>query len=281
MAEQIWLDVPYAEKDQAKQAGARWDPAAKRWYAPRKGMTILEQWAAAPDVPERLPGEDRSLGGGLFVDLVPDSCWFTNVRSCVSPKDWERLRRMITQRAGMRCEACGATEDRQAERWLEAHERWVYDSASCIQRLSRLICLCTECHRVTHFGYAQVRGMEAQAFAHLTKVTKMHPVEARRHIDDAFTLWRVRSRTTWTLDLGILTNAGVTVIRPPAPQERLEIAAARIAVERGVVVPGSTAAGPLPPALPAAFPRPAHNVPCPPLEDSPPLLRRLFRRSKK
>jgi len=41
-----------------------------------------------------LPGEDRSFGSGLFVDLVPSSCWFTNVRSCVDRRDWERLRRM-------------------------------------------------------------------------------------------------------------------------------------------------------------------------------------------
>lgn len=116
MVDRIWLDVPYAEKDRAKKAGARWDPAAKRWYAPRKGMTALEPWAAAPDVPDLLPGEDRTLGQGLFVDLVPSSCWFTNVRSCVTPRDWERLRRMITRRAGMQCEACGAGEDREAKR---------------------------------------------------------------------------------------------------------------------------------------------------------------------
>ncbi|WP_234363643.1 DUF5710 domain-containing protein [Streptomyces sp. TN58] len=99
----IWLDVPYAEKDQAKAAGARWDPAVKGWYAPCKGMTVLEPWAAAPDVSDLLPGEDRTLGGGLFVDLVPSSCWFTSVRSCVTPWDWERLRRMIIAVPG-----CGA-----------------------------------------------------------------------------------------------------------------------------------------------------------------------------
>ncbi|MFD0922421.1 DUF5710 domain-containing protein [Saccharopolyspora rosea] len=26
----IWLDVPFAEKDEAKSLGARWDPAEKR-----------------------------------------------------------------------------------------------------------------------------------------------------------------------------------------------------------------------------------------------------------
>ncbi|MEH6372814.1 hypothetical protein V7793_00390 [Streptomyces sp. KLMMK] len=80
---------------------------------------------------------------------------------------------MITRRAGVRCEACGAGEDRQATRWLEAHERWVYDEARRVQTPKRLICLCTDCHTVTHFGYAQVRGLEAQAFAHLVKVTGM------------------------------------------------------------------------------------------------------------
>ena len=29
----VWLRVPYADKDLAKQAGARWDAKAKHWYA--------------------------------------------------------------------------------------------------------------------------------------------------------------------------------------------------------------------------------------------------------
>jgi hypothetical protein len=72
-----YLDVPYAEKDAAKAAGARWDPTARRWYAPRGSTPGLQRWAARPEVPEVLPGEDRSFGAGLFVDLVPRSCWFT------------------------------------------------------------------------------------------------------------------------------------------------------------------------------------------------------------
>ena len=45
----VWLDVPYAEKDDAKAKGARWDSAARRWYAPRPGMTALDRWQAVPD----------------------------------------------------------------------------------------------------------------------------------------------------------------------------------------------------------------------------------------
>ncbi|MGW7166485.1 DUF5710 domain-containing protein [Streptomyces sp. NPDC054884] len=115
-----WLDVSYQEKDEAKTAGARWDAAARHWYAPPGREDSLERWLAGPALPELLPGEDRTLGEGLFVDLVPSSCWFTNVRSSVSPRDWERLRRMITDRAGRRCEVCGAAQNRDVKRWLEA-----------------------------------------------------------------------------------------------------------------------------------------------------------------
>lgn len=47
--------------------------------------------------------------------------------------------------------------------------------------------------------------------AHLVKVTQMSRAEARRHIDMAFTLWKLRSATTWTLDLSILTDAGIAL----------------------------------------------------------------------
>lgn len=225
MAERIWLDVPFAEKDEVKAAGARWDPAAHRWYAPRPGMAPLRQWAAATEVPALLPGEDRSFGQGLFVDLVPSSCWFTNLRSCVTPRDWERLRRMITSRADHRCEVCGATADREARRWLEAHERWTFDQATRTQALRRLICLCIDCHHVTHYGYAsQVLGLENQVFAHLMKVTKMTPAQASEHVDAAFTLWGRRSGIIWTLDLSILTSAGITLTAPPTADERDRIA---------------------------------------------------------
>lgn len=57
----------------------------------------------------------------------------------------------------MAVEICGAAKGREARRWLEVHERWVYDETAHVQTLKRLIRLCTDCHTVTHFGHAQVR----------------------------------------------------------------------------------------------------------------------------
>ena len=213
--DRIWLDVAYAEKDAAKAAGARWDPDARRWYAPRPGITALNPWLPVAPIPQLLPGEDRSLGSGLFVDLVPSSCWFTNARSCISDRDWDRVRRMVLGRAEDRCEVCGASRDRDAQRWLEVHERWTFDDTANVQALRRLICLCTDCHRATHFGLAQLRGHDEAARAHLLAMTGMSKEQVHRHIREAIALWRQRSELDWTLDLTLLTAAGVILATPP------------------------------------------------------------------
>jgi hypothetical protein len=227
MPERLWLDVPYAEKDAAKAAGARWDPDVRRWYAPQEALLPkLARWE--PRIPELLPGEARSFGQGLFVDLVPSTCWFTNVRSCVEASQWDALRSMVYRRAHQRCEACGAARGRDRER-LEAHERWDYDETTYTQTLRRLIALCWSCHRATHFGFAEVTGTSAEATAHLRAVNGWSASEVDAHIDRAFALWEARSAHEWRLDLGMLTNAGIKVVEPPAPGCRSEESAARLA----------------------------------------------------
>ncbi|GAA3609804.1 hypothetical protein GCM10022223_27350 [Kineosporia mesophila] len=218
--ERIWLDVPFEEKDQAKAAGARWDAASRRWYSPQTKAQALERWSSLPDLPDLLPGEDRTLGRGLFIDMVPSTCWFTNVRSCVSPRDWERIRRMVTARAGQRCETCGATEDRALRRWLEVHERWAYDDATQVQKLGRLICLCTDCHATTHYGLAGIRGRAGAARSHLQKVTGLSVSDVSILIEVATEDYYRRSSHPWTLDLSILTETGVTVAPPPEAEDR-------------------------------------------------------------
>ncbi len=202
VGERAYVEVPFAEKDEAKRLGARWDMAELRWYAPPGREAGLSRWAPAAPLPAVLPGENRAFGSGLFVDLIPASCWFTNVRSCVSARDWERLRTLVYGRAGNRCEACGAGVDREHQVWLEAHERWDYHHTSRTQRLRRLVCLCTRCHQATQFGYAEITG------------------RAEAHVAAAASLWRLRSETDWALDLSILTGVGITPQAPRTPAQR-------------------------------------------------------------
>ncbi|HIE39922.1 MAG TPA: exodeoxyribonuclease VII large subunit, partial [Thiomicrorhabdus sp.] len=40
----IFLDVPFREKDQAKQLGARWDASSKKWYIPTDLIDSVDQF---------------------------------------------------------------------------------------------------------------------------------------------------------------------------------------------------------------------------------------------
>lgn len=39
-----YLQVPFAEKDEAKALGARWDPTKKRWYVQDKDLAPFARW---------------------------------------------------------------------------------------------------------------------------------------------------------------------------------------------------------------------------------------------
>ena len=71
----VWLKVPYAEKDEAKAQGARWNRSAGKWYAPPGAdLGPLRRWIAAPEA-ER-PAAEQQFGeflrdAGLLVDGLP------------------------------------------------------------------------------------------------------------------------------------------------------------------------------------------------------------------
>ncbi len=231
VAGKVWLDVPFGDNDAAKAAGARWDVKAKCWYAPRPGMPELERWAPGPplgELPLVLPGENREFGQGLFVDLVPSSCWFTNVRSCVPKPEWDRIRRMVYKRANHECEICGDAPAIGNYLRLDAHERWSYDSAAGVQKLERLICLCPDCHTATHYGMAQVRNVEHVAVNQLAKVNGWSIAEIDEHVEAAFALWRERSERNWRLDLSLLEDLDIQIRQPPEPDKRATIASERL-----------------------------------------------------
>lgn len=137
----------------------------------------------------------------LTVELVPRTSWYRNVRSNVPPEEWEKLKRITSQRAGHRCEICGG----RGSRWpVECHEVWQYDDVQHIQKLIRLIALCPACHEVKHLGLAGTRGRSNEALAHLAKVNKWSMTDARHYVEACYELWYQRSNHKWTLDISYL-----------------------------------------------------------------------------
>ena len=64
----------------------------------------------------------------LKSEIVPTSCWYSNVRSNVSKKEWDFLRKKSYESAGHVCEICGDTGKNQGfNHNVECHEIWEYD----------------------------------------------------------------------------------------------------------------------------------------------------------
>ena len=227
------LAVPYAEKDAAKALGARWD--GKSWYVPDNlNVAQFSKW---------IPAE--RVNATLFVDLVPRSAWFSNLRSELTPEEWASCKRMIFREAAMYCQACGGRGPHQP---VECHERWQYDEATGIQKLVGLVALCPDCHQATHMGSARVNGLFEEAKAHLMAVNKWSSEFARRHIDLAFKDWLRRSEMSWALNATWLLTCGIELseaTRLKIELHALQLADRKIEEWQGEVIlknaPGSSA----------------------------------------
>ena len=136
----------------------------------------------------------------LNFELVPDSCWYSNLRSILSPAQWDVVRREAYARAGGRCMICGAPTRR-----LEAHERWEYDERNAVQKLADVVAICKSCHEVIHIGRTQLMGGEERASQHFMKVNGCTYAEYRKALGEANEAHRRRNLVPeWKLDLSYL-----------------------------------------------------------------------------
>ncbi|HCI9593706.1 hypothetical protein [Klebsiella variicola] len=155
---------------------------------------VLKALEGEPDVsfyPPRLTNE-----------LVPRTCWFDNVRSAVSSTDWKRLRQQTARTAGWKCQICGG----QGPRWpVECHEIWHYDDDRQCQTLTGS----SRYALVKHMGFSERRGKKDEAVAHLALVNRWSLQGAFDYVDEAFDVWRERSRHAWRLDISWLETQGI------------------------------------------------------------------------
>lgn len=166
---------------------------------------------SAPKAPRR---SSPKLQPKLSIELVPETCWMSNVRSCVSAADWDTLRRECYAKAEYVCEICGG---RGPEHPVECHEVWSYTLKSKTQKLERLIALCPNCHEVKHIGLAQMNGRERIALAHLAIVNEWGMDELKSHYEDSFKEWQERNQIEWKLDISFLEKKSIEYKLDRAP----------------------------------------------------------------
>lgn len=144
----------------------------------------------------------------LTIELVPSTCWFSNVRAVLTKAQWDILKRQVASAAYDTCQICGGVGPKHP---VECHEIWNYDDKNLIQKLKGMIALCPACHMVKHIGFARIQGKEKQAIQHLMKINKMTRKAADTYINKAFECWKERSQKEWELDISSLKDYGIDI----------------------------------------------------------------------
>ncbi len=136
----------------------------------------------------------------LTIDLVPKTCWYTNLRKLMRDSQWDKLRKKVYADAGHLCQICG-TGGR-----LNCHEIWQYDDERRVQKLTGFQALCNMCNFVKHFGMAGMLASQgkldlAAVIQHFLKVNGVSRELFEAHETEVIRIWRARSERQWQTDL--------------------------------------------------------------------------------
>lgn len=145
----------------------------------------------------------------LTSELVPKTCFYTNLRSELPKAQWDKIRKASYEKAGHVCEICGDTGKNQGVKHaVECHEIWDYikEGNKRTQKLIGVISLCPNCHKVKHPGLANVKGEIEIVYSQLMKVNGMKRSEAENYLELVFGLWQEQSKYSWELDISWLDN---------------------------------------------------------------------------
>lgn len=202
----IYLNIPYSARKIAKEYGAIWDKDCKRWFCEDETNELCNLYECYKKI--EIIGEDRNYGENkLFIDMIPKTSYFKNVRSLFTEEDWNLIRHHIYERTGHKCECCGA----KRSKYLEAHERWIFDYETQTQKLIRIIALCRLCHQATHYGHSKVTKEISKINAHIMKVRGINENELKDHINEAYEIWEKRNKYKWNIDTSIITDSGFKI----------------------------------------------------------------------
>lgn len=153
------------------------------------------------EFPEDLQDKFDSLP--LKIELIPTSCWWSNVRSNVTKSQWDLIRKNTYKNTDYKCEICGGQGTKHP---VECHEVWNYDEENQLQTLKGFVSLCPLCHEVKHFGLANKLGNGQRALERFTTINNLNSKEAHLFLRKFFMIHRKRSMIEWNFDISIIAD---------------------------------------------------------------------------
>lgn len=151
--------------------------------------------------------EDYEYGGdGIYVDLIPSTCWGVNVVTKISTADMRAMSKIVFDRVGNKCECCTKHTNRP-----QLHERWRYTRSYNVnvQQLVRLMCVCKPCMDLTYltnYKYGIECTSNDNIYQSIATINKLAIRDVRTMIRLAHETYEYRNNYDWTLNLNILTS---------------------------------------------------------------------------
>lgn len=189
------------DMEQCQQLGAEIDQSGAYM-----SLEASSKWA---ELDPYLPHVAKRVIKPLLGDMIPSSSWGSSLANLLTKTSWDELRATTFIQYGNRCEICGSSSD------LECHEYWEYHEPIIeghfgIQRLVRLMALCSDCHDVHHLGLMNVQGRLKWALDRLGAINRWTESEIKDYYRFVGGRFERRSEYPWALDLSII---GDTLLR--------------------------------------------------------------------
>jgi len=148
----------------------------------------------------------------LTIDLVPRSCWWSNVRTHLTRTQWDKIRTQICRLADNKCEICGGTG---TSHLVECHEIWEYDQQEKVQTLKKIIAVCPSCHQTKHIGRTRNFNIELwdQAYKRFQNINELTDSETELFHDYFWQQWEERSGMEWQFDITLLNQYNIDLDR--------------------------------------------------------------------
>lgn len=137
----------------------------------------------------------------LQIEMVPTSAWSQNLRLSIPASKWDKLRKSVHERNGMKCQICGSPNK------LNCHEEWDFNEETGVQTLVGLGTVCSMCHHVAHIGkskqLAAAGRLDIKAVVeHFLTVNEVDLEVFAQHESESISKWLHQSTIEWKPDYG-------------------------------------------------------------------------------
>ncbi len=136
----------------------------------------------------------------LKIELIPDGCWYSNLRTVLPKELWDVVRKTAYAEADNKCRICGRSVKR-----LEAHEVWSFNKKTATQKLEDVIAVCSLCHKAIHMERTHLTENAKLVEDWYMKVNGVSYSEMRADMGKANELQKsLNGVGEWKLDLSYL-----------------------------------------------------------------------------